>query len=144
MTAHLSAAARARFDLLLERVLADLPPRILVMLDESPLVVDDAAPRELLCELGLNPNEDDLCGLHTGATKIHRSVLDSGQLPDTIQLFRRGIIDQAGGWDVWTDEDGQPYGGDQAISHEIRITLLHEIGHHFGLEEDDLRRLGYE
>jgi len=144
MTAHLSAAARARFDVLLERVLADLPPRILTLLDESPLVVDDAAPRELLCELGMNPNEDDLCGLHTGSGQIHRSVLDSGQLPDTIQLFRRGIIYQAGGWDVWTDDDGQSCGGEEAISREIRITLLHEIGHHFGLEEDDLRRDGYE
>ncbi|MBM4101777.1 MAG: metallopeptidase family protein [Phycisphaerae bacterium] len=144
MSAQVSAAERARFDSLLERVLAQLPPRILAMLDESPLVVDDAASRELLQEMGMDPNEDDLCGLHTGVAKTDRSVLDSGQLPDTIQLFRRGIIDQAGGWDVWTDEEGNPCGGEDAVAREIRITLLHEIGHHFGLEEEDLRRLGYE
>lgn len=144
MNARLGAAERARFDALLERVLAQLPPRIVAMLDESPLVVDDAASRELLQEMGMNPNEDDLCGLHTGVAQTERSVLDSGQLPDTIQLFRRGIIDEAGGWDVWTDEAGNPCGGEEAVAREIRITLLHEIGHHFGLEEDDLRRLGYE
>lgn len=144
MSARVSTAERARFDMLLERVLAQLPPRILGMLDESPLVVDDAASRELLLELGLDPDVDDLCGLHSGVARTDRSVVDSGQLPDTIQLFRRGVIDEAGGWEPWTDEAGALQGGEDAVTREIRITLLHEIGHHFGLEEDDLRRLGYE
>ena len=45
--------------------------------------------------------------------------------------------------DEWTDEDGTALGGRDHILREIRITLLHELGHHFGLEEDDLERLGY-
>jgi predicted Zn-dependent protease with MMP-like domain len=49
-------------------------------------------------------------------------------------LFRVGILEQAGGWEA----------GEDAIVEEIRITLLHEIGHQFGLDEEDLRRLGYE
>jgi predicted Zn-dependent protease with MMP-like domain len=36
-----------------------------------------------------------------------------------------------------------PYGGEDRVREEIRITVLHEIGHHFGLDEDDLDRLGY-
>ena len=40
-------------------------------------------------------------------------------------------------------DDGTPLGGDAQVTREIRITLLHEIGHHFGLGEDDLARLGY-
>lgn len=144
MSTHIGRAERDRFDALLERVLAALPSRIHAMLEESPLVVDDAPPPELLLEMGLDPHEDDLCGLHSGVARTDRSVVDSGQLPDTIHLFRRGIIDEAGGWEARTDESGQSIGGVNAVVREIRITLLHEIGHHFGLEEDDLRRLGYE
>ncbi|MHC4429586.1 MAG: metallopeptidase family protein, partial [Planctomycetota bacterium] len=66
------------------------------------------------------------------------------EMPETIHLFREGIIDHAGGWERWTDEDGEPLGGEEAVIREIRITLLHEIGHHFGLDEDDLEALGYE
>jgi predicted Zn-dependent protease with MMP-like domain len=49
----------------------------------------------------------------------------------------------AGGWEEGVDEDGTPYGGEARVREEIRITVLHEIGHHFGLGEDDLERLGY-
>ena len=59
-----------------------------------------------------------------------------------ITLFRRGIVDLAGGWEARTEE-GCAVGGEVAIREEIRITLLHEIGHHFGLDEDELDRLGY-
>ena len=52
-------------------------------------------------------------------------------------------MEEAGGWEEWTDEDGAALGGEARVVREIRITLLHEIGHHFGLDEDDLDRLGY-
>jgi predicted Zn-dependent protease with MMP-like domain len=48
----------------------------------------------------------------------------------------------AGGWEEDVDEEG-PFGGVERIREEIRITILHELGHHFGLDEDDLDRLGY-
>jgi predicted Zn-dependent protease with MMP-like domain len=64
-------------------------------------------------------------------------------MPEVITLFREGILDEAGGWDEWTDEDGSELGGAARIRREIRVTLLHEIGHHFGLGEEDLERLGY-
>ena len=56
-------------------------------------------------------------------------------MPSDIHLFRDGILDLVGGWDV---PDAR-----QSLEEEIRITLLHEIGHQFGLDEDDLDRLGY-
>ena len=55
-----------------------------------------------------------------------------------------GIIAMAGGWTFeGMDDQGRPVGGDDAVRDEIRITLLHELGHHVGLGEDDLDRLGY-
>jgi predicted Zn-dependent protease with MMP-like domain len=59
-----------------------------------------------------------------------------------VHIFREGIIDMAGGWEEGEDEHGA-YGGEERIREEIRITILHELGHHFGLDEDDLERLGY-
>jgi predicted Zn-dependent protease with MMP-like domain len=61
---------------------------------------------------------------------------------DVVHIFREGIVDMAGGWDEGEDEHG-PFGGEERIREEIRITILHELGHHFGLDEDDLERLGY-
>ncbi len=134
---------RERFDALFEEVLDALPPAIHELIEEAPVILDDRPPRKLLRELGMDPEEDDLCGLHTGIPLTQRTVQDSGQLPDVIHLFREGIIDHAGGWDEGEDEEG-PFGGEARIREEIRITLLHEIGHHFGLDEEDLARLGYD
>lgn len=97
----------------------------------------------MLRAMGLDLNEEDLCGMHTGVALTERSVTHSGELPDVIQIFRRGILDAAGGWTECRDENGEEYGGVARIEREIRITILHEIGHHFGLSESDLERLGY-
>ena len=121
---------RKRFDTLLERVLGELPPALHEMMEEVPLVVDDEPSRRLLEEMG---DEGDLLGLHSGVPLTERGAgSDHGEV-ETIHLFRRGIIEEAGGWSA----------GEEAVEREIRITLLHEIGHHFGLDESDLERLGY-
>lgn len=133
---------RERFDALFEEVLSALPESVHRLLDEAPVILEDRPSRAILRELGIDPSEDDLCGLHSGIPLTQRSVSDHGVLPDVIHLFREGIIDHAGGWEEGEDEEG-PYGGVERIREEIRITLLHEIGHHFGLDEDDLERLGY-
>jgi predicted Zn-dependent protease with MMP-like domain len=133
-------AERERFDLLLESVLESLPEELHRLLDEAPLVVEDAPSPELLRSMGLPP-DDDLCGLHEGLARTERSV-ELPALPDVITLFRRGIIELAGGWEALT-QDGETIGGAEAVREEILVTLLHEIGHHFGLDEDDLDRLGY-
>ena len=133
---------RARFDDLLDDVVANLPGRVHDLLDEVPIIVDDEPPEPVLRDLvnewsheGVTAEalRDELCGLHTGVPLTERSVEAAADLPEEIRLFRRGIVTHAGGWDV-----------PDAIREEIRITVLHEIGHHFGLDEDDLAELGYE
>ena len=120
---------RSRFDEVLETVLEALPQRLHALLAESPVIVEDRPSAKLLRELDLCP-DDLLCGLHSGTPLTERSVEHSPELPETIHLFREGILELAGDWSL--------------LQREIRITLLHEIGHHFGLEEDDLAELGYE
>lgn len=128
-------ALRDRFDALLEDVLESLPPGVLALLDEIPLIVEDRPDPELLASMGLEPDAS-LCGLHTGIALTERSVEMSGAPSDEIRIFRRGVVETAGGW-----RGGE---ADERVREEIRITLLHEIGHHFGLDEADLAALGYE
>ncbi len=134
---------RERFDSILETIVESLPEAIRHLLEEAPVIVDDRPSRRLLQELGMDPRDETLCGLHSGTPLTHRSIDQTMELPETIHLFREGIVEQAGGWDQ-QDVDGELMGGEESVTREIRITLLHEIGHHFGLDEEDLARLGYE
>ena len=82
--------------------------------------------------------------MRSAAAEVVAVPADPPDQEDTIHLFRRGIIEEAGGWEPWLDDEGIEWGGADRVLEEIRITLLHEIGHHFGLEEDDLTALGYD
>lgn len=131
-----------RFDRLLQRVLDELPAPVRHVIDEVPVIVMDRPDEDLAAQLrasGLIDPEaeagDDVMGLHSGVAITEASVQDSAVLPPQIHVFREALVEFAGGWDQ-DDADG-------AILDELRITLLHEIGHHFGLDEDDLDRLGY-
>ena len=130
----MNAQDRARFDVLLEDVLASLPRSLLRLLDESPLIVEDAPTAQLCRELDIDSG-DLLCGLHSGIMMTERSIEQSGTLPTQIHIFRQGIVAQAGGWTPWQ--------GEPEVREEIRKTVLHEIGRHFGLEEGYLDELGY-
>lgn len=147
----MTPAERDRFDALMDDVVDSLPARLRELLEEVPVIVLDEPTPQMLEDLGVDPDDsealDELCGLHTGIALTERSVEHAGELPTQVHLFRRGIIALAGGWDEHEEVDEQgPYraGGEDAIYEEIRITLLHELGHHFGLDEDDLARLGYD
>jgi predicted Zn-dependent protease with MMP-like domain len=135
----MSKEEQDRFDALVEDAIESLPARYRQVLDEIPLVVLDEPTPEMLKHLGIEPGDpdagDEICGLHTGTAITERSV-EHPELPTVIHLFRRGIVSLAGGWD-------QP-GADDEVYEEVRTTLLHEIGHHFGLDEGDLEELGYE
>lgn len=143
---------RERFDRLVEDAIAALPEGISRLLQEVPIVVLDEPTGDMLADLGIDPGDEvarsELCGLHTGIALTERSVEHSGEMPTEVHLFRRGIVNLAGGWTAHeeTDEQGEVWqvGGEEAIYEEIRITILHELGHHFGLDEDDLARLGYD
>ena len=124
-----------KFDRLLAEVLAELPDGIRTRLDEAPLIADDRPSRQVMREMGVR-HPLDLCGLYTGVPLTRRSVEQSGRLPDKIHIFREGIVAAA------TDRHGSLT--DAALKRQIRVTVLHEIGHHFGLDEDDLREMGYE
>lgn len=137
----MNASDRSRFNKLLESVLIDLPDSLHRLLEEVPLVVDDSPSPDILQELDCQAEE--VCGLHSGLMLTERSLEDLPSVPETIHIFRIGVLKIAGGWDTWHDEDGTPMGGEDVIREEIRITLLHEIGHHFGLDEDELERLGF-
>jgi predicted Zn-dependent protease with MMP-like domain len=125
---------RAYFDEQLERVLAELPPPVLELLDEIPLIVDDYPAPDVLRRTGTR-RRGDLCGLYTGVPLTERSVEHSGRPSDVIHLFRGGIlaatIDQVG---CLTDHE---------LRRQIRLTILHEFGHYYGLSEDELEELGY-
>ncbi|MEO1008351.1 MAG: metallopeptidase family protein [Planctomycetota bacterium] len=134
----IDASHRARFDGLLERVIAALPERVAAVLEEVPVHVLDEPDERILADLGV-PREhwederDSLCGLQTGHMLTERSIEDPADLGTQIHLFRRGIAQVAGGWEA----------DDATLRAEIQITLLHELGHHFGLDEEDLDQLGY-
>jgi predicted Zn-dependent protease with MMP-like domain len=131
---------RNRFDALVEDAIDALPPRIGSLLDEVAVVVLDEPDAAMRRDLGLEASDpealDEICGLHTGTMLTERSVEHGLDLPTVIHLFRRGILALAGGWD-------QEH-ADQRVYEEIRITLLHEIGHHFGLDVEDLEALGFD
>lgn len=133
----LSDADRDLFDTLLEMHLAALPERLALFLEEVPLVVEDRPSRELLNEMDMNDGHD-LCGLHSGVPLTDRSVEDHPTIPDQIMLFREPIFEMSrlAGRSRRARRD--------ELDRQIRITLLHELGHHLGLDEDQLEALGYE
>ncbi len=144
-------ALRDRFDGLLEQALEHLPERLREVIAEVPLIVDDrpdeSVTRSLMAERGdldgITEAEfaDTLCGLHSGVPITESTVEASAEMPTDVRLFREGIVNIAGGWEPQGAETAEDV--DDAIYEEIVITILHELGHHFGLEEDDLESLGY-
>lgn len=126
---------RARFDELVSEALENVPARLIELLEEQPLIVEDRPSSDLLEELGMGP-DDVLCGLHSGVPITERSVEDPSRLPDEIVIYREGIVAHAGGWAGDGLED--------RVYEEIWVTILHEIGHHFGLDEDELAELGFD
>lgn len=134
----MTEADRDWFDALVEEAIESLPPALRDLIEEVPVIVLDRPTPEMLQELGAGPDADplDFCGLHTGVALTERSVEAPTRLPSDIHLFREGIIAQARRTAEGDLED--------AVFDEIVVTLLHEIGHHFGLSEEDLADLGYD
>ena len=132
----LSDRARDEFDRLLDAEVAALPEALHALLAEVPLIVEDSPSPRLLEELGIDPG-GDLCGLHEGVALTERSVEDGARMPDRMMLFRQPIMRLAG------VRGRSTVAQRTELRRQIHVTLLHEIGHHFGLDEDDLERAGY-
>jgi predicted Zn-dependent protease with MMP-like domain len=131
----MNAAERAEFDRYLDQVLAELPPLAKTVLQEITMVVEDYPSPEICAAEGLE-YRDELCGYFEGIPKIEQSVSEGFQLPNRIYLFREGNLALA------TDEAGQIDTAE--LVRQIRITVLHEVGHYVGMTEDELTELGYD
>jgi predicted Zn-dependent protease with MMP-like domain len=123
------STSAAAFDNVLRQALDDLPVMFRESIRNVAIVVEDRPPDWLLDELGLPPGET-LYGFYHGIPLPERSVLDSGNLPDRISIYRGPLMENF-------RDPGE-------LARQVRTTLLHEIGHYFGMDEEDLARLGYE
>ena len=106
------------FDDHVRAALDELPPDLARALENIAVVVEDE-----------NPEDPDLGGLYHGVPLPERSDM-GGQLPDKISIYRIPLEES------FPDPD--------ALREEIRITVLHELGHYFGLDEDRIAELGYD
>jgi len=120
---------RNHFDLALQEALSDLPTMFRDALKNVAVVVEDWPPEELLEELDIPP-DDTMYGFYHGIPLPERSFQDSGNLPDKISIYRGPLMED--------------FPGRKELLRQIRITLLHEIGHYFGMDEERLSGLGYE
>ena len=109
------------------KALQSLPGPFAGHLSDVVLVIEDFADDETLDAMGIE-DPFDLTGIYEGIPLTERSVDHSGTLPDRIRLFRRPIIDE------WA-------GGDDSLEHLVAHVLVHEVGHHFGLSDEDMHAL---
>jgi predicted Zn-dependent protease with MMP-like domain len=103
------------FEQQVQAALDDLPPEIAAALENVAVVIEDE-----------HPDEPNLFGSYDG---LGPGLDHAGVLPDRIVIYRRPLER------AFPDAD--------ELRREIRITVLHEVGHFFGLEEDEIDELGY-
>ncbi|WP_421933932.1 metallopeptidase family protein [Phenylobacterium sp.] len=110
---------------LAEAAFAALPDDFRRMTGDVIFRVDDFASAEVLAELGIE-DAFELTGLYQGVDIGRRSTFDPSPQPSMIFLYRRPILDE------WVDR------GDVTLEELVTHVLVHEIGHHFGLSDDDI------
>jgi predicted Zn-dependent protease with MMP-like domain len=111
------------------RVVDRLPRRFREQLRNVEFVVEDRPSPDLLRAEGLDPRHDSLYGIYQGVPLPERSSLDPPLLPDKISIFAEPLMED------FPDPD--------ELRDEIRLTVLHEIAHYFGMDEDEIEELGY-
>ena len=111
------------------RVIDKLPKEFREQLRNVEIVVEARPSKELLLAEGLDPREDTLYGIYQGVPLPDRSALNPPLLPDKITIFAEPLLED------FPDPD--------ELREEIRLTVLHEIAHYFGMEEEDIEDLGY-
>ena len=117
---------RNEFNRLVEEALDDIPPRFRAAMKNIAIVVEDAPSPELLAEMEIAP-PDSLYGLYQGTPLTERSWGYGNTLPDRVTLFQQVIEDDS--------EDAE----DAIVC--IAETLIHEIGHYFGLSEEQIEEI---
>lgn len=104
-----------------------LPPEFRNLCGDLVIRIDDFATDEVLDDLGID-SPFDLMGLYSGVSLDKKSVGDLPREPDMVFLYRRAILD------YWAEAE-EPLG--RLVTH----VLVHEIGHHFGLSDDDMEAI---
>ena len=110
---------RGRFEELVSEALDSIPPELARLLSNCVVLVEDDVPA----------GSPSLLGLYEGTPLTERGQWYSGVLPDRITVYRLPILRMCA--------------NDQDVVDEVRITVIHEIAHHFGIDEDRLHELGW-
>jgi len=110
----------AEFERLVADALDEVPPELAGLIENCVILVEDDPP----------PEYADLLGLYDGVPLTERDSTYGGALPDRVLIFRRPILAIC---DTYED-----------VVKEVHITLVHEIAHHFGIDDDRLHELGYD
>ena len=121
------APSLAEMETMAHEVFARLPPRFRELCEGVIIRVDDFPTEEVLEEMEAE-SEFDLLGLFQGVGLPFRSNDDIARLPNMIWLYRRPILD------YWSEHE-------ETLGHIVRHVLIHEIGHHFGLSDDDMEAI---
>jgi predicted Zn-dependent protease with MMP-like domain len=120
---------RADVEALVAEELDRLPRQFADRLGSVQVIVEDAPSPELLESLGLDPEEDTLFGLYDGVPLPERGWSDSGLLPDRISIYSEPLLEACS--------------TRRSLRREIRTTLIHEIAHYLGMDDDVIDDLGY-
>ena len=120
---------RGNFDTLIKRALQRIPREFQEALENIQIVVDDWPDPELMEEV-TGDRDEVLYGLFTGTPLTQRSFADWGDLPPVIHIYRKPL-----------EED---FADSHELAREIEITLVHEIAHYLGFDEETLQRYGYD
>jgi predicted Zn-dependent protease with MMP-like domain len=110
------------FEALVAKALDDLPEEFAELLENVAVTVEEEPTEEELESVGLDP-EDELLGLYQGVPLDQRGSFYTA-LPDRVVIYRGPILRQCS--------------SRREVMQEVRDTVVHELGHHFGLEEEDL------
>jgi predicted Zn-dependent protease with MMP-like domain len=113
----------SEFEALVERALRTLPRQFKEKITNVAVVVEDWADDETLRELGIDP-PDTLYGLYRGTDLTRRDSSYGNVLPDTIHIYQGPIEEDC--------EDAEE------MAELVRDTVIHEIGHYFGLDDDTM------
>jgi len=117
------ASSRERFERLVGNAVDSLPPQLLSYLDNVQITIEDVPPPDPVGE-----GEEILLGLYEGVPRTERDFGD-GLLPDRITLYRRPLEARAR--------------NHHELAEVVRDTVVHEIAHHFGIDDDHLDELGW-
>jgi predicted Zn-dependent protease with MMP-like domain len=125
------ARSKPEFERLVAAALRGMPARFRRFLDkENVVVVVERRPtRAKLLSMGMNPDRETLFGLYEGVPRTQRPSNYNMALPDKITIYQEPLEDE--------------YPGQAALKEQVRRTVLHEVAHFFGIDDDELDRIGW-